>query len=105
MTESSEPNEPRFSSWMGSMWLYTLLRFGLFFALWGLLALAGLGGLFAAALALVLSVPLAWVLLAKPRQRFAANIEQRVNARKQHRADLDAELSGSDEGQDPGDRT
>ena len=95
MTESRRG--PSFSSWMGSMWLYTLLRFGLFFALWGLLVLAGLGGLVAAALALVLSVPLAWVLLARPRARFAANIEQRVNARKLHRADFDAELSGTDE--------
>ena len=94
MSESRQG--PSFSSWMGSMWLYTLLRFGLFFALWGLLVLAGLGGLFAAALALVLSVPLAWVLLARPRARFAANIEQRVNSRKQHRADFDAELAGDD---------
>ena len=93
MSESRRQG-PSFSSWMGSMWLYTLLRFGLFFALWGLLVLAGLGGLFAAALALVLSVPLAWVLLARPRARFAANIEERVNSRKQQRADLDAELAG-----------
>lgn len=79
------------------MWLYTVLRFGLFFALWGLLALAGVGGLVGAAVALVLSVPLAWVLLARPRARFAAQIEQRVNARKQHRAEFDAELSGNDD--------
>ena len=101
MSEPTRPTrpaqEPRFSSWMGSMWLYTVLRFGLFFALWGVLLLTGMGGLFAAALALVLSVPLAWVLLARPRARFAAQIEQRVNARKHDRAHLDAELSGIDD--------
>jgi O-antigen ligase len=95
--------ESRFSTWMGSMWLYTVLRFGLFFALWGLLALAGVGGLVGAAVALLLSVPLAWVLLARPRARFAAQIEQRVNARKQHRAEFDAELSGRDD-ERPADR-
>src|SRR5664279_4311411 len=73
---------PSFANWMGSLWLYTLLRFALFFALWVLFVLVGLAGLFAALLALALSVPLSFVLLAKPRARVAANIEQRVNARR-----------------------
>jgi hypothetical protein len=94
--------EPSFAGWMGSMWLYTILRFGLFFALWGLLLLTGLGGLVAAAVALALSVPLSFVLLAAPRHRFAANVERRVNARRAERDHLDAELdadgSGADEG-------
>ncbi|MCW2494770.1 MAG: hypothetical protein JWQ77_694, partial [Jatrophihabitans sp.] len=41
MTEPEQPEQrlPTFAKWMGSMWLYSLLRFGLFFALWGLLEL------------------------------------------------------------------
>jgi O-antigen ligase len=87
-----QPAEPRFGKWMGAMWLYTVLRFGLFFALWGVLALCGVRGLIGAAVALVISVPLSFVLLAKPRQRFAEQLEARVAARRTGRAQLDAEL-------------
>ncbi len=90
MTE--QPTPPSFGSWIGSLWLFTLLRFGMFFALWGLLLLAGLGGLFAALLALVLSVPLSLVLLARPRARVAANLEARVEAQRRARARLDERL-------------
>ena len=62
-----------FANWMGSLWGYTILRFGMFFALWGLLVLVGLTGLFAALVALVLSVPLSLVLLAGPRARVASS--------------------------------
>jgi hypothetical protein len=86
------PAQPSFAGWMGSMWLYTVLRFGLFFALWGVVELVGLHGLFAAFVALVLSVPLSLVLLAKPRAKFTRQLEARVNARKQERAELDAQL-------------
>jgi O-antigen ligase len=96
----TDPQEQRrrltFAGWMGSMWLYTVLRFGLFFALWGLLVLAGLRGYIAAVLAIVLSVPLSYVLLARPRARFAANIEQRINSHREDRAALDKRLSGED---------
>lgn len=74
------------------MWLYTLLRFGLFFALWGIVELLGVHGLLAALLALVISVPLSFVLLARPRRLFAQQLERRVEARKAARADLDAQL-------------
>lgn len=74
------------------MWLYTILRFGLFFALWGLLVLVGLHGLFAPALALVLSVPLSLVLLAGPRARFTQQLEARVEARRADRHELDSRL-------------
>jgi Flp pilus assembly protein TadB len=97
---SDEPaKQPTFAGWMGSMWLYTILRFGLFFALWGILVLAGLPSLIAALVAVVLSLPLSYVLLARPRARFAANIEQRINARRADRADLDQKLSGEDPAQ------
>ena len=66
--------------------------FGLFFVLWGLLYLVGVRGLFAALLALVLSVPLSFVLLARPRERFTRNLEARVNTRRVERERLDTEL-------------
>ena len=91
-SDEPTPQVPSFLNWMGSLWGYTILRFGLFFALWGLLVLVGLGGLLAAAIALVLSVPIALVLLSGPRNRVARNIEQRVDAHRVARADLDARL-------------
>jgi O-antigen ligase len=86
------PAEPSFAGWMGSMWLYTILRFGLFFALWGILVLVGLRGFVAPVVALVLSVPLSFVLLARPRARFAQQLEARVNARRVERQELDSRL-------------
>jgi O-antigen ligase len=94
MTDSKQPSV---GSWMGSMWLYTVLRFGMFFLLWWLVVLAGLGGFVAAIVALVLSVPLSLVLLAAPRARFAANIEARMNAHREAQAELDEQLSGNDD--------
>ena len=90
---------PSFAGWMGSMWLYTLLRIALFLALWGIVVLAGLGAFFGAMVAAVLSLPLSYVLLARPRARFAANIEARIEAHRVEREKLDAELAGED---DPG---
>lgn len=89
--------QPTFKRSMGAMWFYTVLRFGLFFALFGLLWLVGVKGFLGAIIALVLSVPLSFVLLARPRQAFAQVIEQRMEARKQRQADLDAQLQGDDE--------
>ena len=86
---------------MGAMWLYTLLRFGLFFALFGLLWLVGVKGFLGAVIALALSVPLSFVLLARPRQAFAAVLEQRVDARKARQADLDAQLQGAADDDEP----
>lgn len=78
------------------MWLYTLLRFGLFFALWGLLVLLGLHGLVAPLVALVLSVPLSLVLLAGPRARFTRQLEARIEARRAAQDDLNARLETDD---------
>jgi hypothetical protein len=88
---------PTAGQFFGAMWLYTALRFGLFFALFGLLWLVGVKGFLGAVIALVLSVPLSFVLLAKPRAAFAAVLEQRVNARRARQAELDAELRGDDD--------
>jgi hypothetical protein len=92
MTEQPDRSGPSFGAWMGSLWGYTLLRFGLFFLLWGILVLVGLGGLLAAFIALVLSVPIALVLLRGPRNRVALNVEQRIEARRAARAELDSRL-------------
>ena len=78
------------------MWLYTVLRFGMFLLLWAVLWLARVPALLAALIALVLSVPLSLVLLRRQRERVAANLEQRVVARQVQRHDLDAKLSGED---------
>ncbi|HEY8300856.1 MAG TPA: DUF4229 domain-containing protein [Jatrophihabitans sp.] len=83
---------PSFANWMGSLWGYTILRFAMFFALWGLLVLVGLKGLIAALIALVLSVPLSLVLLAGPRARVAQQVEARIEASRAARHELDSRL-------------
>jgi hypothetical protein len=96
----SEQKQPGFGGWMGSMWAFTILRFGLFFALWLILYLVGLHGFLAPLVALVLSVPLSFVLLAGPRRRFTANLEARVQAHKVVRSDLDTQLDPNAERDD-----
>ena len=90
-------SEPSFRRWMGTMWLYTVLRIALFLVLFGLLWVLGVTGFLGAVIALALSLPLSYVLLARPRQAFAAQIEQRIEARRARQADLDAKLSGDDD--------
>ena len=93
MAADKQPKaQPSFAGWMGSMWMYTILRFALFFALWGIVVLLGLHGLLGALVALLLSVPLSFVLLAKPRAMFVQQLQRRVDARNSARAELDAEL-------------
>ena len=82
------------------MWLYSVLRFGLFFLLWGLMELVGLRGLFAALVGLVLSIPLGLVLLARPRAAVADNIESRINARRRANDELSARLDPDPEPED-----
>jgi peptidoglycan/LPS O-acetylase OafA/YrhL len=94
MTEAPKPG---FANWLGSMWLYTVLRIALFLVLWGIVVAAGLPALLGAIVAAVLSAPLSYVLLARPRARLAANIEARMAARRDERAALDADLRGDDD--------
>jgi membrane protein implicated in regulation of membrane protease activity len=77
---------------MGALWLYTILRFGLAAALWGILLLLGVGWFLAAVIALALSLPLSYVLLKKPRALLSETIEQRVASARSRRADLDDQL-------------
>ena len=92
--DRSEPRLPTPGQTLGAMWLYTVLRFGLFLALWGLLWLARVPGLLAATIALVLSIPLSYILLRKQRARLAANLEARVTARQAQRHTFDSQLAG-----------
>jgi O-antigen ligase len=91
------PAKPSAGQTLAAMWLYTLLRFGLFGLLWFLLWLARVPGLLAGLIALVLSVPLSYVLLRRQRERMADNLEQRVLARQAKEQELDARLSGRDQ--------
>jgi hypothetical protein len=101
VSDALEPDSrPSFGRSLGLFWLYTLLRFGLFGALWLILWLVGVGWLIAAAIAVVLSIPLSWVLLARPRQAFAANIEQRVNFRVANSAAFTDRLNSDTDDQD-----
>ena len=86
------PGQPSFGHWLSSVWIYTGLRIALFLALWAILVLLGLSGLIAALIALVLSVPLSFVLLARPRQRVADALEQRLAAQRARREQLADEL-------------
>lgn len=88
------PEPPSFARSMGALWLYTVLRIGLFLVLFAILWLVGVGGLLGVLIAVILSVPLSLVLLARPRAALARTIEQRVAARRARTADLNRELQG-----------
>ena len=79
---------------LAALWVYTLLRIALFGALFGLLWLFGVRGLLGAIIALVLSVPLSFVMLARPRQALVAGVTGQVEARRARTSELDAQLSG-----------
>jgi uncharacterized protein (DUF58 family) len=89
-------SQPSFGRSMGALWLYTVLRFGLFAAIWAILYVIGLEWFIAALIALVLSIPLSLVLLAKPRAMLSQTIEQRLEVQKARRAEFDARLEGDD---------
>lgn len=91
------PDRPTFARSMGVFWLYTLLRFAIFFVIFGVLWLVGVGAFLAAVISLVLSIPLSFVLLAKQRRALATTIEQRVNQHQARSRDLDAKLNGTDD--------
>jgi len=79
------------------MWTYTLLRIALFLLLVGVLWLVGIRGLLAWMIAAVLSVPLSYVLLARPREAFAQTLEQGVSSRRETKAARDAKLEEAGE--------
>jgi hypothetical protein len=73
---------------------YTVLRFGLLVLVLAALALVGVRGILLPALAVLISLPLSYVLLARQRNAFAAEVERRVHDRQERRASLRAEMAG-----------
>ncbi len=85
-----------------AFWVYTLARFALFFVIGAILWAVGVPILFAALIGIVVSVPLSWFLLRKPREAFAATIEARVGQRRERSGDLAKRLEGdAPDGDDP----
>jgi hypothetical protein len=75
--------------------VYTALRLAIFLALFAILWLVGINGLLAAAIAVLLSVPLSFVLLARPRAALADDVHQRIEARQRRTAALDEQLAAA----------
>jgi Protein of unknown function (DUF4229) len=73
---------------------YTVLRFGLLVVVLAALALVGVRGILLPALAVLISLPLSYVLLARQRNAFAAEVERRVHERQERRSALRADMAG-----------
>ena len=97
-TEEGAQRRPRHP--LVIFWTYSLLRIAVFGVIFGLLWLFGLRGLLAAAIAIVLSVPLSFVLLAKPRAAMAQSMQDRLHLRQDRADDLDARLGGGQHSDD-----
>lgn len=76
--------------------VYTAGRLLIFAGIAGLLYLVGLRGFLLALVALLLSVPAAYVLLARQRAALAADLERRVTERRTRHDDLRSKLRGDD---------
>ncbi len=82
---------------MKSAAVYTAGRVLIFVVLAALCWLIGLRGFLLAAVALLLSIPASWFLLARQRAAMAADVERRLTDRQARRADLRAQLRGDDD--------
>lgn len=90
---------------LGQFWLYTFLRIALFGGVWGVLWLVNVRGMLGVLIAVVLSVPLSFVLLARPRAALAGALELRASERKDREDDLRHRLAGESlDGQDVAER-
>jgi hypothetical protein len=76
--------------------VYTVGRVLVLFAIAAPLYAVGLRGFLLAASAVLLSLPVSYLLLARQRHAFAADIERRVGERHARRADLRAKLRGDE---------
>ena len=88
------PRGRRISHPLAWFWIYTGLRVAVFAIILGLLWVSGVRGLLGAAVALVLSVPLSYVILARPRARLTEALHDRLMGRRQRTEAFDAQLSG-----------
>jgi hypothetical protein len=85
-----------------SFLVYTVARVLLLFAMALLLYVIGLRGYLLAVFAVVLSLPLSYLVLAKQRVAFGAEIERRMALRRARSADLRARLRGDEDTADAG---
>jgi len=77
--------------------VYTAGRVLVFAGVAALLFAVGLRGFVLVMAALLVSLPVSYVLLARVRADFAADVERRVSARRTRRQDLRSKLRGDDE--------
>jgi membrane protein implicated in regulation of membrane protease activity len=82
---------PRIAPWLA---LYTLGRLGIAVALIALIWVVGLGGFPALLFGLLLSMPVAYVLLRPVRDRLTAGLAARSESRQAQKAQLRARLAG-----------
>jgi hypothetical protein len=75
---------------------YTALRLLLLVGILVILYAVGVRGVLLPALAIVLSLPLSYVVLAKQRTAFANEIDRKVADRRERKADLRARLAGNE---------
>jgi hypothetical protein len=87
---------------LGQFWVYTVLRIALFGAVLGVLWLVNVRGMLGLLIAILLSVPLSFVLLARPRAALAASLAQRVEARQKREGLLRQRLAGETDAADHG---
>ena len=78
--------------------VYTSGRVLVFAVLAGLLYLVGLRSYLLVAVAILLSLPVAYVVLARQREAFTTEVERRVESRRTRRTNLRAQLRGDDSG-------
>jgi C4-dicarboxylate-specific signal transduction histidine kinase len=77
---------------------YTAGRVALFFAVAAVLYLVGFRTFALVLLALVISMPLSYVVLRRQREAFAEQVERRVERRRAEKEKLRAALRGDDQG-------
>jgi hypothetical protein len=77
--------------------VYTAARLLVFAGVAALLFVVGLRGFVLVFAALLVSLPVSYVLLARIRAEFAADVERRLAERRAHREDLRSRLRGDDE--------
>lgn len=94
------PKTPSAASTLGAMWLFTLMRFGVFGVIFVLLLLGRVPLFWAGVVALVLSIPISFVLLNRQRQKLVDNLAARMTAHQARSATLDEQLSGGETSDD-----
>ena len=77
--------------------VYTAGRVLVFAGIAALLFVVGLRGFVLVLVALLVSLPVSYVLLSRPRADFAADVERRIAERRARREDLRSRLRGDDE--------